>query len=58
MRGIWNCRGKWECRTVRSIELLVGAVLLMGAVAAEVEAAALAQREGGRPAALGAVGTD
>src|SRR5512141_2418704 len=45
MRRTWKCQSKWECRTVRSIGLLLGAVLLLGALTAQVEAAALAQRE-------------
>ena len=45
MRRAWKCQGKREVRTVRSIGFLIGAMLLMGTLAAEVEAAALAQRE-------------
>jgi len=45
MRRSWRCQSRWEFPAVRSIGLLVGAILLMGALAAEVEAAALAQRE-------------
>ena len=45
MRQTWNRRDTWARPTVRSIVLLVGAMLLVGALAAEVEAAALAQRE-------------
>ena len=45
MRRAWKCQSNRKFLTGRSIGLLVSVVLLMGALTAQVEAAALAQRE-------------
>src|SRR5574342_569808 len=45
MRRAWKCPGIWDLSRVRSSGVLVGVMLLTGALAAEVEAAPLAQRE-------------